>query len=122
MRQLCCGMVVLFCFVIPLRPVRAQAGSKAEGARVFATSGCTHCHAASGEGTDSGPSLRNVRHRLKPSQIQQQIVAGGGEMPAFGTVLDPEQVKALVAFLRAKVWVVAPPEPAASQSKSDKNE
>lgn len=80
----------------------AEAGKKVEGARLFASSGCAHCHGATGEGTDSGPSLRDVRRKLKKSQIETQIVAGGGEMPAFGKALDAEQVKALVAFLRAK--------------------
>ena len=98
------GLAVLSC------AADAQAGSKAEGARLFASSGCTHCHGAMGEGTDSGPSLRDVRHKLKAAEIQQQIVNGGGAMPAFGAALDPEQVKALVAMLRAKTWVTAPPD------------
>ena len=115
LRWLCLGLVGLSGCAVILCPASAQAGSKAEGARLFASSGCTHCHGATGEGTDSGPSLRNVRRKLKAPQIQRQIVEGGGEMPAFGTVLDPEQVTALVAFLRAKSWSVAPEQAATSK-------
>lgn len=93
----------------------AQAGSKAEGARLFASSGCAHCHGATGEGTDSGPSLRDVRRKLKATQIERQIVNGGGEMPAFGTALDAEQVKSLVAMLRSKTWVATPTSPPAEK-------
>lgn len=107
------GVFALGCCAFMPGVAGAQAGSKAEGARLFASSGCTHCHGAAGEGTDSGPSLRNVRHKLKAAQIQEQILKGGGEMPAFETALDPVQVEALVLFLRAKTWVVAPLEPSA---------
>ena len=113
-RWLCCAAITLFGFAIDSSAAKAQAGSKAEGGRLFASSGCAHCHGAMGEGTDSGPSLRNVRRKLKPAQIQHQIVEGGGAMPAFGTALDPEQVQALVAFLRAKTWVAVPAEPPAN--------
>lgn len=94
-----------------------EAEKKVEGARLFASSGCAHCHGATGEGTDSGPSLRDVHRKLKKRQIETQIVAGGGAMPAFGKALDPEQVKALVAFLRAKTWVVPSPDQPSSESR-----
>lgn len=107
--------VALWVAAIVLVPAAAcaQAGSKAEGARLFASSGCAHCHGATGEGTEEGPSLRDVHRKLKKAQIQEQIVAGGGAMPAFGTALDAEQVKSLVAFLVARQWVTPSPEPPA---------
>lgn len=105
-RLLCHVVLMLFGCIAGACSAAAQAGSKAEGARLFAASGCVHCHGATGEGTDSGPSLREVRRKLKPVQIERQITEGGGEMPAFGTALNPEQVKVLVVFLRAKSWVM----------------
>lgn len=85
------------------------AGAQAAGAAVFASSGCAHCHGATGEGGDLGPSLREVHRKLKPAEIRKQILVGGGAMPAFGQVLTSEQVQALVAFLRAKTWIATPP-------------
>ncbi len=107
-RRMCLTLIALSGCAALSCAAGAQAGSKAEGARLFVSSGCTHCHGATGEGTDSGPSLREVRRKLKAAEIQQQIVNGGGEMPAFGTALDPEQLKALVAMLRSKTWVAVP--------------
>ncbi len=89
--------------------VSAHTNERAEGAELYNTRGCTHCHGVQGEGTDNGPPLREVRRHLKAAQIQQQIVHGGGEMPAFGDTLDSEQVQSLVAFLRAKKAFSEPP-------------
>lgn len=84
-----------------------QEQNAAGGATLFTTQGCAHCHGETGQGTDSGPSLRDVHRKLKSAQIRQQIVAGGGAMPAFGTVLSRQQVQALVAFLHAKTWIAS---------------
>ncbi len=96
------GLLMLIC------PAMGQKQTKAGGAALFATQGCAHCHGETGEGTDSGPSLRDVHRKLKAMQIRQQIAAGGGAMPAFGTVLDAGQIQALVSFLRSKTWAAAP--------------
>jgi mono/diheme cytochrome c family protein len=95
------------------RPARvaAKTDKKLEGAQLFATRGCSHCHGPDGEGTDSGPSLRSVHTRLSAAQIQHQIVNGGKQMPAFGGILNSNEIESLVAFLRAKKWITAPPLP-----------
>ena len=92
-------------------PVSAKADRKLEGAEIFASSGCTHCHGPDGQGTDNGPSLRNVRKRLKPAQIHNQIINGGKQMPAFGDTLTTDQVQSLIAFLRARNWISVPAQP-----------
>ncbi len=117
-RWVCHTVLALFGCSMLLPAAGAQTGKEAEGAQLFASSGCAHCHGATGEGTDSGPTLRGVRKKLKAAEIQQQIANGGGAMPAFGDVLDAEQIKALVAMLRSKTWVPAPasaPPPAGKQ-------
>lgn len=91
----------------------AHVDKKRQGAEIFATSGCTHCHGANGEGTEMGPSLRDLRKHLKPEQIHRQIVDGGKQMPAFGDSLGKTQVDDLVAFLRAKTWIPVPQPPPA---------
>ena len=91
-------------------PAAAFADKKAEGAELFATRGCTHCHGNDGQGTDKGPALRELRKKLKSDRINEQIVHGGQGMPAFGDSLKPDEVEDLVEFLRAKKWVT-PPQP-----------
>ena len=89
-------------------PAVYAANAEQEGAELFATRGCTHCHGSQGTGTEAGPSLRDLRKHLHAERIESQIVHGGKEMPAFGDTLDHAQVTSLVTFLRAKRWIVAP--------------
>ncbi len=100
--------LAICCALLLVTAASAQDGPKTEGAALFGSRGCVHCHAATGEGTDLGPSLRDVHRKLKAQQIRRQIVEGGGAMPAFGTSLSPAEVDALVAFLRAKTWIAVP--------------
>ncbi len=95
----------------------AFADKKAEGAELFATRGCAHCHGSDGQGTERAPALRELRKKLSAEKITDQIVHGGGNMPAFGDSLKPEEVTDLVAFLRAKNWVT-PPQPSLSPSST----
>lgn len=73
------------------------------GSSTFQTKGCIYCHGVNAAGIpDKGPDLSTVGKRLKKEAIMQQIVHGGGGMPAFGTSLQPDEMEALVAFLSAK--------------------
>lgn len=101
---------ILFVAAGAFRPASAfaHADRKLEGAELFATRGCTHCHGDSGEGTENGPPLRTLRKHLSANRIRLQIVHGGKQMPAFGDTLDSQQVGSLVEFLRAKTWIAAP--------------
>jgi mono/diheme cytochrome c family protein len=76
--------------------------SKKSGATLFHEKGCEHCHGADGRGGDLGPDLSTVGKRLKEQRIEQQIRGGGAAMPAFGDVLQPDEIKDLVDFLHAK--------------------
>ncbi len=103
------GLAVLIFLARSPMPAYAHSDATKHGAELFATSGCTHCHGPEGMGTERGPDLRELRKHLSAAEIEHQIVAGGKAMPAFGDTLDHEQVADLVAFLRAKRWVPAPP-------------
>ena len=72
------------------------------GAEIFHSKGCEHCHGANAMGTDKGPDLSTVGKRRKKQAIEHQIIFGGSQMPAFGTALNPDEVKLLVDFLGAK--------------------
>ena len=101
--------------VAALSACPSQALSKKEseqtGANLFRDKGCTYCHGATATGTTRGPSLADVRKRLKPEQISHQIVNGGQKMPSFKQILSQDEVDSLVSFLRAKHRPVASPVP-----------
>lgn len=109
-------------------PLTAAAeDKKAQGAELFATRGCTHCHGNDGQGSDRGPALHELRKKLPADKINDQIVHGGQGMPAFGDSLKPEEVDELVAFLRAKKWITPPvvggtPAPAAAPAQPTTNQ
>lgn len=83
--------------------------TKERGAKLFAESGCTQCHGAQGNGTDKAPSIHEVRKRKTDEQIYLQIKEGKGAMPAFGDALSEDEIRSIVAFLRAaEGWALLP--------------
>jgi mono/diheme cytochrome c family protein len=84
-------------------PVHASSKkAQAVGAAVFSDKGCQHCHGVDLAGTDRGPDLSTIGKKWHKDRIEQQIREGGNGMPAFGDVLQPDEVKSLVDFLSAK--------------------
>lgn len=80
----------------------AFASSRSQrGAVLFATSGCQHCHSVNHVGGKKGPDLSNVGRTVKKAAIRRQIIEGGNEMPPFGQVLEPAEIKDLVAYLHS---------------------
>ena len=87
----------------------ALPATKERGAKLFAESGCTQCHGAVGNGTDKAPSIHEVRKRKTDEQIYLQIKEGKGAMPAFGDALSEDEIRSIVAFLRASDgWALLP--------------
>jgi mono/diheme cytochrome c family protein len=87
----------------PILIVHAYANDdKKSGATLFHEKGCEHCHGVDGRGGELGPDLSTVGKRLNKQKIELQIRNGGAAMPAFGDVLQPDEIKALVDFLHAK--------------------
>jgi enediyne biosynthesis protein E4 len=72
------------------------------GAMLFHERGCEHCHGADRAGTEKAPSLTAVGRHLPSQAIAKKIEQGGGGMPAFGEVLQPDEIKLLVDYLTAK--------------------
>lgn len=111
---------------VPQRAVHASARDDREaGKALFAQKGCTHCHGEGAVGGERGPSLLGVGRKLKQDQIRHQIEAGGGGMPAFAEVLQPDEVSHLVDWLKTQksrkpAANAAPAKPAsADQNGSD---
>jgi mono/diheme cytochrome c family protein/rhodanese-related sulfurtransferase len=78
------------------------AGDAPRGSEIYAAE-CAHCHGAEGEGTEA-VSLSNPRFLASASDafLQHAIREGreGTEMMAYGSLLAPEQIAALTAFIR----------------------
>jgi ubiquinol-cytochrome c reductase cytochrome b subunit len=71
----------------------------AQGAGVFEQRGCINCHQIAGVGGQRGPDLSHVGARLSSDELTWRILNGGRNMPAFGTILSPQETSALVEFL-----------------------
>lgn len=69
------------------------------GASLFQTKGCLNCHTMAGSGGRKGPDLTDVGDRLDMGALVTRIVSGGHAMPAYGTVLTPDEIDALSVFL-----------------------
>jgi mono/diheme cytochrome c family protein len=82
-------------------PAAAGAEIEIDAAAVFADR-CAGCHGPDGGG-GVGPQLSDGRVAAAYPDIEDQIVVvtdGRGGMPAFGTRLAPEEIRAVVAFSR----------------------
>ncbi len=120
------GLVAWGWVSAPATAVYASRKSDREAGRVlFQEKGCSHCHGTDGVGGERGPSLLGVGRKLKEDAIRQQIVAGGGGMPAFADVLQPDEISRLVDWLKTQKSRKAPahspsaPKPAADANGSD---
>jgi ubiquinol-cytochrome c reductase cytochrome b subunit len=87
---------------LPVTIVDASGGIVAEGARIFHDRACITCHLIEGQGGRRGPDLTLVSDRLSENDLVLRIVNGGGNMPAYASILTPAEVDALVAFLRTR--------------------
>lgn len=82
----------------------ASAASAAEGAgafdpkQLFATV-CGWCHSSGGREAGKGPKLMDTT--LTDGEIVYRIKTGKtGQMPAFGSALNDQQIAAVVAYIR----------------------
>jgi len=69
-------------------------------ASLFATN-CSGCHGITGQGTDRGRSLVGVAAEAPAATHVQSVTGGKGGMPPFGAFLPPEQIAALVDYVRS---------------------
>jgi ubiquinol-cytochrome c reductase cytochrome b subunit len=87
---------------LPAQAVAATSGPVADGAQLFYDKGCEYCHMVDGYGGRRGPDLSEVGDRLTSDEMTVRILNGGTNMPAFASILTPEQINALVAFLKSR--------------------
>jgi ubiquinol-cytochrome c reductase cytochrome b subunit len=84
---------------IPPQFLERRTALERQGALVFQAMQCRNCHALDESGGKRGPALDRVALRLTPDQLIRQVIQGGGNMPAYGKNLSPQQTTALVAYL-----------------------
>ncbi|MGE0822411.1 MAG: cytochrome b N-terminal domain-containing protein [Candidatus Binatia bacterium] len=85
---------------VPVQYVRGRSPLELQGALVLQNKQCRNCHSLGGVGGERGPALDAVATRLTHNQLIRQVIQGGGNMPAYGKNLTPQEVTALVAFLQ----------------------
>jgi ubiquinol-cytochrome c reductase cytochrome b subunit len=87
---------------VPENLVRGATPRQLQGAIVFQNKDCRNCHALEGIGGQRGPDLTTVGSRLTFDQLIDQVsngTPGGGNMPAYGKQINPNEMSALVDFL-----------------------
>jgi len=84
----------------PIEFVKGRSPLELQGALVLQEKQCRNCHSLGGEGGMRGPALDAVATRLTGDQLIRQVLQGGGNMPAYGKNLRPDEVTAVVAFMK----------------------
>lgn len=88
----------------PDRQAQAMAGDAANGLTIF-NSTCIVCHGEQGMGTERAPALNDAARlaQFDDAWYVETISAGrpAQGMPTWGTVLAPEEIRDLIALLRA---------------------
>jgi ubiquinol-cytochrome c reductase cytochrome b subunit len=85
---------------VPVKFLLGTTALERQGALVFQVKQCRNCHSLGNSGGQRGPALDSVAVRLTQDQLIRQVIQGGGNMPAYGTNLNPAETTALVAFLK----------------------
>lgn len=87
---------------IPTHIIARSSPLELQGAAVFQNKNCRNCHALDGVGGRRGPDLSDIGARLTRERLIDQIsngTPGGGDMPAYGKQMGPQEMTAVVEFL-----------------------
>lgn len=84
---------------IPIQYLHGRTPLERQGALVLQGKQCRNCHSLGGRGGLRGPALDTIAARMTEDQMIRQVLQGGGNMPAYGNALNPDQTTALVHFL-----------------------
>lgn len=103
---LCIGTAV-FLGSLTILALPAAVRAQSDAGKLYKTN-CVLCHAADGSGNSPSGKALGAKD-LGSAEIQKKtdeeltelITAGKGKMPAFGKKLKPDDIKQMVAFIRA---------------------
>lgn len=73
-------------------------GDPSAGEQIFAGN-CASCHGASGAGGNVGPSLQEPSLAQEEEAVVNQILEGGGGMPAFEDQLSDQEIADVAAYV-----------------------
>jgi ubiquinol-cytochrome c reductase cytochrome b subunit len=85
---------------VPASFVEHRTPLERRGALLLQQKQCRDCHSIGGVGAKRGPALDAVATEMTEDQIVRQILQGGGNMPAYGKALSPEETTAITQYLR----------------------
>lgn len=77
---------------------RVAAADLTVGAEVYSDI-CAACHGPEGQG-GIGATLVGVTDRISVTETHSTVTDGKGKMPAWGNRLEPDEVDAVVAYVR----------------------
>jgi ubiquinol-cytochrome c reductase cytochrome b subunit len=103
------NMIAWSSLPIPPEYLQKRTPLEFQGALIVQNKQCRNCHSLKGQGGQRGPALDDVATRLTRDQLIRQVIQGGGNMPAYGKNLNPQEVAALVAFLQTMHSAHQPP-------------
>jgi cytochrome c6 len=99
------NILIAGCAIVALA-VWVTAAPQADGAALF-KSRCAMCHGADGAGKTPMGEKQGVKdlkseavQKQTDAQLTQSVEKGKGKMPAYGEKLKPEEIKALVTYIR----------------------
>lgn len=80
-------------------PASSQPADSSGGKDVFASAGCASCHtlAAAGAQGVTGPNLDDLQPSFE--EVRDQVVDGGGGMPAFGDELSDSEIELVAHYV-----------------------
>jgi ubiquinol-cytochrome c reductase cytochrome b subunit len=84
---------------VPPSMLAGRSALEFRGALVFQEKQCRNCHTLGDEGGLRGPDLSTIGARMTEHQLIQQVIQGGGNMPAYANQLSPPETTALARFL-----------------------
>jgi len=87
---------------LPASVVGETSGPINKGAQLFYSKGCEYCHTIAGYGGKRGPDLSNIGSRLSRDDIISRILNGGVNMPPYADNMNPDDLSALVEFLKSR--------------------
>lgn len=83
------------------KPPRTRQPDESEGAFIFRTQ-CGACHGPDAKG-NIGPSLVGIAQRMDEATQTAKVRDGAGLMPAFDTVLTPDEIAEVVTYTRTEL-------------------
>lgn len=87
---------------LPASVTQPLSGPAARGALLFQEKGCINCHTLAGVGGQRGPDLTGIGGRRHGDELISRILAGGRNMPAYGSSTTPQELSDIVAFLESQ--------------------